>query len=84
MMDQHPELAQMMNNPQMLREAMRVAANPVRAGHGCAPVRTAYLYLRLASEMPVSNGAREESQEGCVKMNMIRRTHGENVALRRR
>jgi len=33
----------MMNNPQMLREAMRVAANPVRQmlhapGYGCAPV----------------------------------------------
>lgn len=29
MMDANPEVAQMMNNPQMLREAMRMATNPV-------------------------------------------------------
>lgn len=29
LMDSHPELAHMLNNPEMLRESLRVMANPV-------------------------------------------------------
>lgn len=30
-MERNPEFAQIMNNPQLLRESMQLAANPVRS-----------------------------------------------------
>ena len=32
LIERNPELAQLLNNPEMLRESMRVMSNPVRAG----------------------------------------------------
>jgi hypothetical protein len=32
-MNSNPEFAQLLNNPEMLRESLRMAANPVRVKH---------------------------------------------------
>lgn len=36
MMERNPDFAQLLNNPQLLRESLQVAANPVRA-HAAQP-----------------------------------------------
>lgn len=45
LMDRNPEFAQLINNPQLLQEAMATSANPVR------PRRSSCLGLAVNSDM---------------------------------
>ena len=36
-MERNPDFAQMLNNPQLLRESMQLAANPVSPACPCRP-----------------------------------------------
>jgi ubiquilin len=63
LMEANPEFAQVLNNPQVLRESLQMAANPVRARPRPPPARSA---VRAARAEPRPPGRRRCCGSTCA------------------